>query len=129
MKQTRLLLPGMLGLAPVFFAMAAPQAATGCEAKRQNIEKQIEHTRNHTNEHRVADLQKALSELNANCTDEGLRSEREADIREKERKVEERRQELAEAHADGRTDKIGKKERKLEDAQAELDEARSMLNK
>ncbi|EPQ9956249.1 DUF1090 domain-containing protein [Enterobacter hormaechei] len=129
MKQTRLVLAGILVLAPVFSAMAAPQAATGCEAKRQNIEQQIEHARTHNNDHRVAGLQKALSELNANCTEEGLRAEREADVREKERKVEERRQELAEAQADGRTDKISKKERKLKDAQAELDEARSVLNK
>lgn len=129
MKHTQTLLAGLLVLAPTFSALASSQAATGCEAKRLNIEQQIDNARTHGNNHRVTGLEKALYELNANCTDEGLRAEREADVRKKERKVESRRQELAEAQADGRTDKISKKQRKLEDAQAELNEARTMLNK
>ncbi len=129
MKQMKTVLAAMLVLTPAFSTLAATQAATGCEAKRQDIEQQIEYARAHNNDHRVAGLQKALSELKDNCTDEGLRAEREADVREKAQKVEERRQELAEAQADGRTDKISKKQRKLEEAQAELDEAKSMLNK
>lgn len=129
MKQLKTVLAAMLVFTPVFSTLAAPQAATGCKAKRQDIEQQIEYARAHNNDHRVAGLQKALSELKDNCTDEGLRAEREADVREKAQKVEERRQELAEAQADGRTDKISKKQRKLEEAQAELDEAKSMLNK
>lgn len=129
MKPTKLLLAGMLVLAPASSALAAPQAATGCEAKRQDIEQQIDYARTHGNSHRVAGLEKALSEVNANCTDEGLRAERESDVRKKEQKVKERRQELAEAQADGRADKISKKQQKLEEAQAELDEAKGMLNK
>ena len=129
MKQIKTALAGMLLLSPAFSVLAAPQAATGCEAKRQSIEQQIDYARAHNNDHRVAGLQKALSEVKENCTDEGLRAERKADIREKEQKVEERRRELAEAKADGRTDKISKKQRKLEEAQAELDEAKNMLNK
>lgn len=129
MKQIKTALAGMLLLSPAFSVLATPQAATGCEAKRQSIEQQIDYARAHNNDHRVAGLQKALSEVKENCTDEGLRAERKADIREKEQKVEERRRELAEAKADGRTDKISKKQRKLEEAQAELEEAKSMLNK
>jgi hypothetical protein len=129
MKPNKTLLAGLLVLIPVFSALAAPQVATGCDAKRQNIEQQIDYARKYGNTYRVTGLEKALSEVNANCTDEGLRAERESDVRKKELKVEERRQELAEAQTDGRADKISKKQRKLEESQAELDEARSMLNK
>lgn len=129
MKHTQTLLAGLLVLAPLFSVQAASQVSTGCDAKRQNIEEQIDYARTHDNNHRIAGLEKALSELNTNCTNEGLHAEREADIRKKELKVEERRQELAEARADGRPDKIIKKQQKLEDAQYELNEARNRLNK
>jgi len=129
MKHTKTLLAALLVLAPFLSAQAASQTATGCEAKRQDIEQQIDYARTHGNNHRIDGLEKALSELNANCTNEGLRAERESDIRKKELKVEQRRQELTEAQADGRKDKISNKQRKLEKAQAELDEAKSMLNK
>lgn len=128
MKHTQIVLAGMLVMAPFFSALAANQPATGCEAKRQNIERQIDYARVHGNNYRIAGLEKALSELNANCTNKGLRTERESDIRKKERKVEERRQELAEAQTEGRNDKISNKQRKLEQAQIELDEARRTLN-
>ena len=129
MKHTQILLAGLLVLSPAFSALAASQTATGCDAKRLNIEQQIDYARTHGNSHRISGLEKALSELNANCTDEGLHAERESDVSKKEQKVEERRQELAEAQADGRTDKINKKQKKLEEAQAELNEARAMLTK
>ncbi|EIY5101838.1 DUF1090 domain-containing protein [Klebsiella sp. JB_Kp018] len=127
MKHTHSLLAGLLMLAPAVPALAANPAATGCEAKRQDIEQQIRYARSNGNDHRIAGLEKALSEVNAHCTDSGLRAEREADVREKTRKVTEREQELAEARADGRADKIRKKERKLDEARAELEEARAAL--
>lgn len=129
MKQTKILLAGMLILTPVFSAQAVSQTTTGCEAKRQDIEQQINYARARNNDARIAGLQKALSELNANCTDTGLRTDREADVREKKQKVEARRHELAEVQASVRTDKVSKKQQKLTEAQAELDEAQSMLNK
>ncbi|QZN97702.1 DUF1090 domain-containing protein [Symbiopectobacterium purcellii] len=129
MKHTKTLLAGLLVMTPIFSVLATPQAATGCEAKRQDIEQQIDYARTHGNDHRIAGLEKALSELNANCTDEALRAKRESNLREKERKVEKRRQELAEAQANGRKDKISKQQRKLKEAQSELDEARHTLNK
>lgn len=127
MKHTHSLLAGLLMLAPAVPALTANPAATGCEAKRQDIEQQIRYARSNGNDHRIAGLEKALSEVNAHCTDSGLRAEREADVREKTREVTEREQELAEARADGRADKIRKKERKLDEARAELEEARAAL--
>ncbi|HAV1831501.1 TPA: DUF1090 domain-containing protein [Enterobacter hormaechei subsp. steigerwaltii] len=127
MKHTHFLLAGLLILTPALSAVAAKPVASGCEAKRQDIEQQIRYARSKGNDHRIAGLEKALSEVNAHCTDSGLRAEREADVREKTRKVEEHEQELAEARSDGRADKIRKKERKLDEARAELAEARAAL--
>lgn len=127
MKQPYFLLASLLILAPALSAVAAMPVASGCEAKRQDIEQQIRYARSNGNDHRIAGLEKALSEVNAHCTDSGLRAEREADVREKTRKVEEREQELTEARSDGRADKIRKKERKLDEARAELAEARAVL--
>jgi len=129
MKHTKTLLISLLLLPTCFSALAAPQGTTGCEAKRQDIEQQIDYARLHDNNHRANGLEKARSELNANCTDEGLRAKRESDVRKKERKVEELRKELAKAQADGRTDKVDKKGRKLSEAQAKLEDAKSELNK
>lgn len=129
MKFPQTLLASILVITPAFSAQASSPVATGCEAKRQNIQEQIDYARKHNNPHRVSGLEKALSEVNSNCTEAGLRAERESNVREKEQKVEARRQELAEAKADGRSDKISKKERKLEEAQSELNEARTMLTK
>ncbi|QPF30598.1 DUF1090 domain-containing protein (plasmid) [Klebsiella sp. BDA134-6] len=125
MKSCKTILVGLLILTPVL----SVQAATGCEAKRLNIEQQLDYARANGNKHRIAGLEKALSELNTNCTDEGLRAERESKVKDKELKLEKRRQELAEAQANGRADKVAKKQHKLEEAQIELDEARSMVNK
>ncbi|HBM3280002.1 TPA: DUF1090 family protein [Klebsiella oxytoca] len=57
----------------------------------------------------MAGLEKALSELNTNCTDEGLRAERESKLKDKEFKLKERRQEPSEAQANGRADKVATK--------------------
>lgn len=128
MKYNLALLAGLLLVNSTFSAQAMPHnSSAGCEAKRQNIERQLDYARIHNNSYRVAGLERALSRVNNYCTDEGLRSERKHYVLRKERKVEERRYELAEAQAIGRTDKISQKQRKLENAQAELDEARAML--
>lgn len=129
MKQIKILLGSLLIIAPVFSTLAMPKTATGCEAKRLNIEQQIDYARTYGNTHRIKGLEKALSEVSANCTDETLRADRESTVRKKEIKVEQRRLELAEAQSDGRTDKILKKQRKLKEAQDELKKARAMLTK
>lgn len=117
-------------LLPLGCAFAQQQvAATGCDAKAQHLQQQLEHARAHGNTHRAAGLEKALYDVNTSCTDTNLRAEREAKIREKEQKVAERRQELAEAKADGRAEKIEKKQQKLSKAEDELREAQEELSK
>ncbi len=128
MKYTlTLLAAGLLVAISTFSAQAHPQNFAGCEAKRQNIERQLNYARMYNNSYRVAGLERALAKVNTYCTDEGLFTQQKYNVLKKERKVEERRYELAEAQATGRTDKIMKKQWKLDKAQAELNEARSML--
>jgi len=102
---------------------------TGCAAKKDDIQQQIDYAKTHNNSYRIAGLEKALSEVNANCSDASLRADREADVRKKEQKVAEREQELTEAKATGHTDKIQKKQEKLVDAKEELADAKAELNK
>jgi hypothetical protein len=107
----------------------AQSTLTGCAAKKDQIQQQIEYAQKYNNSGQIAGLEKALAEVNTNCTDASLRTEREADVRKKEQKVTEREQELTEAKTTGRTDKIQKKQEKLDDAKEELAEAKAELNK
>lgn len=113
---------------PATAALADP-GLTGCAAKKAEIQQQIDYAKAHDNSYRIAGLEKALAETSAHCTDASLRADREADVRKKEQKVAERQQELAEAKASGRSDKIAKKQEKLERAQQELAEAKAELTK
>lgn len=111
------------------FSALADDALTGCAAKRYNIEQQIRQAETHENSYRLDGLKKAYAEVVATCTDASLKKEREADILKKQQKVSEREQELQEANASGRADKIAKKRAKLEEARAELLAAEAELTK
>lgn len=107
----------------------ASSELNGCAAKEHEIQQQIDYATQHGNHHRLSGLEKALSELRQNCTDEKLTQERKNKISEKERKVTERMTELNQAKETGNADKINKKEKKLQEAKSELIEAQSELNK
>lgn len=104
-------------------------SATGCDAKAQHLQRQLEHARAHGNTNRAAGLEKALYDVNTHCTDAGLKAERETRVREKQQKVDERRRELDEAKADGRAEKINKKQQKLNKAEDALRKAQADLGK
>lgn len=98
-----------------------------CAIKKEKIQQQIEYAKQYNNPNRVAGLERALSNVEAHCTNGGYRTSSENRVTQKERKVAERKAELEEARATGRSDKIAKKERKLREAESELDEALSRL--
>jgi uncharacterized protein YlxW (UPF0749 family) len=102
---------------------------TGCAAKKNELETQIMYAKKYDNTDRIRGLEKALKEVNENCTDESLKTKRMKRITEKEEKVSERELELKEAKETGNSDKIKKKERKLEDAINELSEAKNELSR
>ncbi|ABR90815.1 Uncharacterized conserved protein [Janthinobacterium sp. Marseille] len=107
----------------------AAEPLTGCAAKRQEVQTQIEHARAHGNKTQEKKLNIALKEIVDHCTDEGLRREREADIKKKENKVAERKADLEKAQAGGKTKKIAQQQKKLQQAEAELQEAKDKLTK
>lgn len=91
---------------PVFASLSI---VTGCEEKKENILKQIEHAKAHNNTKRAQGLANALYEVSANYTKDGFLEERQQKVREKQAKVQERSNELEEARATGGEDKIAKK--------------------
>jgi len=107
----------------------AAEPLTGCAAKRQEVQTQIEHARAHGNKAQEKKLNIALKEIVDHCTDEGLRRDREADIRKKENKVAERKADLEKAQASGKTKKIAQQQKKLQEAETELQEAKDKLTK
>lgn len=117
-------------IAPVALANAVDQPKlTGCAAKEHDIQKQIDYANSYGNKYRVAGLENALREVRSNCSDESLLREHKNNIKEKQKKVYERTQELKEAQETGLKDKIAKRQKKLEEANKELSEAQSSLTK
>lgn len=111
-----------------FSQTSAAAALTGCAAKKQEIQTQLDYAKSHNNQNQIHGLEKALTEVQDHCTDESLLKERTAKVNEKKEKVNERLAELQEAKEIGRLDKISKKQKKLEDAQEELKEAQRALS-
>lgn len=102
------------------FAASQPQT---CADKQQQIKTQLDYAHQHNNKEQISGLEKALTENKAHCTDAGLKAENERHVAEKQKKVQEREQELKEAQASGDSKKIAKKQQKLDEAQSELKEA------
>ena len=105
--------------------LAAEQAAplTGCAAKRQAISTQIEQAKAHGNSAQQAGLEKALSEVTANCTDASLKKERENKVLDAKHEVSRRQADLDKAMKKGDADKINKRKDKLAQSRKELQDA------
>ncbi|WP_019408490.1 DUF1090 domain-containing protein [Pseudomonas psychrophila] len=114
--------------APLMAADQAPEL-TGCAAKKQAITLQLEQARAHGNSDQVAGLEKALSEVNANCTDAGLKKERENKVLEAKHEVSKRQADLDKAMKKGDAEKIDKRKTKLAESRKELQEALDQLDK
>ena len=114
--------------APLMAADTAPEL-TGCAAKKQAITLQLEQARAHGNSNQVAGLEKALSEVTANCTDAGLRKERENKVLEAKHEVSKRQADLDKAMKKGDPEKIDKRKNKLAESRKELQEALDQLDK
>ena len=98
-----------IALAISLFALSAGSYATTlCQEKEQDIQREISYAEKHNNQSRINGLNKALSEVRANCTDSKLRANHQKKI--------------AEAKQKGDADKVAKREHKLAEAQQELKE-------
>ena len=104
----------------LFSLSAASQAASLCQEKEQDIQKEIRYAEKHNNQSRIDGLNTALRELRANCTDSKLRADHQEKIADQKEEIAEREQDLLEAKQKGDADKVSKRERKLKEAQDEL---------
>jgi hypothetical protein len=114
--------------APVFAAEQAPEL-TGCAAKRQDISTQIEQAKAAGNSNQQAGLEKALSEVTANCTDAGLLKEQEKKVLDAKREVSRRQADLDKANSKGDPEKINKRKDKLAESRKELQDEQEKLEK
>ena len=103
--------------------LLAAEEATGCAAKRQAISTQIEQAKAHGNSAQQAGLEKALSEVTANCTDASLKKERENKVLDAKHEVSRRQADLDKAMKKGDADKINKRKDKLAESRKELQDA------
>ena len=113
--------------APLMAAQQAPEL-TGCAAKVKKIETQLEYARAHNNPFQVAGLEKALKEVKANCTEAGLKKEREKKVLDAKHEVSQRQADLDKAMKKGDPEKIDKRKNKLAESRKELQEALDQLD-
>lgn len=112
--------------APVFAAEQAPEPS-GCAAKRQDITTQLENAKAAGNTNQQAGLEKALSEMNANCTDADLLKQQEQKVLDAKREVSRRQADLNKAMSKGDPEKIDKRKDKLAESRKELQEEQEKL--
>ncbi|HAB23887.1 MULTISPECIES: DUF1090 domain-containing protein [Pantoea] len=111
----------LLGLALFSLSGSLMAAESLCQQKEQDIQHEIAMAKQHNNQRRVNGLERALTEVRANCSDNKLKASHQARIKAQREKVAERERELKEERQDGDDkEKIAKRERKLEEARQEL---------
>jgi hypothetical protein len=98
-----------------------------CEAKRQDIQTQIEQARTAGNSNQQAGLEKALSENSEHCTDKGLVKEQEGKVLDAKKEVSKRQSDLDKAMSKGDPDKINKRKDKLAESRKELQDEQQKL--
>jgi hypothetical protein len=116
-------------LAAPLFAAEQPPELSGCAAKRQEISTQIEQAKAAGNGDQQSGLEKALSEVTANCTDAGLLKQQEQKVLDAKREVSRRQADLNKAMSKGDPDKINKRKDKLAESRKELQDAQEELEK
>lgn len=99
---------------------ASAFANTPCQEKEQDIKREISYAEKHHNQSRIDGLNKALSQVRANCSDSQLRAAHQQKIARQREEIAERQRDLKEARKKGDADKISKRQHKLDEAQQEL---------
>jgi len=92
----------------------------GCAKRQCEVSRQLEMARAHDNGHKAAGLERALADISSNCTDAGMAADLQQDIDKVNHDLAEHEQDLAEARAKGKLDKVRKYESKIAEDQAEI---------
>ncbi|ARU95334.1 DUF1090 domain-containing protein [Tatumella citrea] len=116
-------------------AINAASAAETCADKRAAIENQMSYARQHNNSFQLSGLQKALDEVNAHCTPESVRHDARKDIKQAEKKLADKKQDLREAEDDlnqaiarGNSSKIKKYQEKVAEKKQDIEKLNRQLN-
>ncbi|MTD26339.1 DUF1090 family protein [Erwinia sp. J316] len=117
------------------FASASAQAAQNCAAKSAALEKQIKIAEYYGNTYKVAGLKKALAEVKAHCTNDSVLAGAQKDVNKLEKKLNKKREDIADVQADlrkakakGDARKVAKYQKKLAEKQADLREIQQKLS-
>lgn len=111
----------LLSLALFSLSGSLIAAESLCQQKEQDIQHEIAMAKQHNNQRRVNGLERALTEVRANCSDNKLKASHQARIKAQREKVAERERELKEERQEGDDkEKIARREHKLEEARQEL---------
>jgi hypothetical protein len=113
---------------PLFAAELAPQSV-GCVAKSQEISSKLEEAKAEGNKEQQAGLEKALSEVKANCNEATLVKQQEQKVLDAKREVSRRQADLNKAMTKGDPEKINKRKDKLAESRKELQDAQTELEK
>lgn len=116
-------------------AYSASAQNHGCERKIQSLETQLNYAKQHGNMHRQRGLERAISNVQAHCTDAYLLRDLQEDIDDQKEDIDEILEEIQEKQAEGRLDKVERLQRKLErkrqklaDLEAEMQDLQTMPN-
>ena len=90
----------LLGLALFSLSGSLMAAESLCQQKEQDIQHEIAMAKQHNNQRRVNGLERALTEVRANCSDNKLKASHQARIKAQREKVAERERELKEERQD-----------------------------
>ena len=97
---------------------ASAIAASPCQEKEQDIQREISYAEKHHNQSRIDGLNTALRR--ENCSDSKLKADHQQKIAKQREEIAERQRDLQEARKKGDADKINKRQHKLNEAQQEL---------
>lgn len=114
---------------PAVLAAEQPPAASGCVLKSQEINDKVQQAKTDGNKHEQAGLEKALSEVKANCSETTLLKQHEQKVLDAKREVTRRQADLNKAMAKGDPERINKRKDKLAESRKELIDAQAELDK
>lgn len=98
-----------------------------CDAKKQAIEAKIEQAKKANNTFEITGLEKALQQVNTNCSDDTLEQKYKRLVEEKSKNVSDKTKEYEKDGINANQDKIDALKSKLHDAEKELTEAKNKL--
>lgn len=114
---------------PAVLAVEQAPPASGCVLKSQEINDKVQQAKTDGNKREQAGLEKALSEVKANCSETTLLKQHEQKVLDAKREVSRRQTDLNKAMSKGDPERINKRKDKLAESRKELIDAQAELDK